>query len=457
MSATEATAKTELGEKSRAVRAKLIARTSKCEAVARRGQDTLAQEIVQTVDLPHPIYIDSAEGPYLTDLDGNRYIDLTGGFGPNVLGNKPETVEAALEAQIKKGWHFGIPGAGQTRLAELIKASAPAVDEVMFCNSGSEATMFAFRAARAVTGRKLIALFDGSYHGIHDYALTKADMKSDRSTPSVTTLGAGVPDEVSRDLMLMLPYRNENAFELIRAHKDELAMVVIEPVQSSNPRLDNQAFLQELRDVCTACDVLLMFDEVITGFRIEFGGCQQYYNIKPDVITYGKAVGGGLPIGVVAGCQRVMNSFSGTEDTPAIFAGGTFSGNPLTMAGGIAALEYMNAHKDEIYPYLHEQGDRLAHEINEYCRSQNIPAQLLNAGSMMHLIFGGEAIDSSRDIDHQHHKLEKEFYLHLLGHDVIVPGIHLAFISIAHTPEVVDEIISAFKRTFEDLRHDGLI
>ena len=188
MSITSKQAEPELGTKSLAVRTKLIDRTVKCEEVARRGQAVLAQEVVQTVDLPHQIYIDSAEGPYLTDLDGNRYIDLTGGFGPNVLGNKPEPVEAAMTSQIKKGWHYGIPGAGQARLAELIKECAPAVDEVMFCNSGSEATMFAFRAARAVTGKRVVALFDGSYHGVHDYALVKADSKSDRSTPSSVTL-----------------------------------------------------------------------------------------------------------------------------------------------------------------------------------------------------------------------------------------------------------------------------
>ena len=457
MSITSKQAEPELGAKSLAVRTKLIDRTVKCEEVARRGQAALAQEVVQTVDLPHQIYIDSAEGPYLTDLDGNRYIDLTGGFGPNVLGNKPEPVEAAMTSQIKKGWHYGIPGAGQARLAELIKECAPAVDEVMFCNSGSEATMFAFRAARAVTGKRVVALFDGSYHGIHDYALVKADSKSDRSTPSSTTLGAGIPEEVSKDLMLMLPYRDTNAYELIRKHKDELALVVIEPVQSSNPRLDNQQFLQGLRDVCTECEVLLMFDEVITGFRIEYGGCQQYFNIKPDLVTYGKAAGGGLPIGVVAGCQRVMNTFSGADDTPGIFAGGTFSGNPLTMAGGIGMLEYLKENQEEVYPYLHEQGDRMATEINEFCRSNNIPAQMMNAGSMMHLIFGGETIESSRDIDHSHYSLEKEFYLHLLGHNVIIPGIHLAFISFAHKPDVIDQVIDAFKRTFEDLRDDGLI
>ena len=447
----------EMGKNSQAVRTKLIERTSKCEEVARLGQAALAQEVVQTVDLPHQIYINSAEGPYLTDLDGNRYIDLTGGFGPNVLGNKPEPVQAAIAPQIKKGWHYGIPNGQQVRLAELIKESSIAVEEVMFCNSGSEATMFAFRAARAVTGKKMVALFDGSYHGVHDYALIKADFNSDRSKPSSTTLGAGIPEEVSNDLMMMLPYRDSNAYELIRENKDNLALVVIEPVQSSNPRLDNQEFLQGLREVCTECDVLLMFDEVITGFRIEYGGCQQYYDIKPDLVTYGKAAGGGLPIGVVAGSKKVMNTFSGADKTPAIFAGGTFSGNPLTMAGGIGMLEYLKENQESVYPYLHEQGDRIANEINDFCRSNNIPAQMMNAGSMMHLIFGGETIESSRDIDHSHYSLEKEFYLHLLGHNVIVPGIHLAFISFAHKPDVIDHVIDAFKRTFEDLREDGYL
>ncbi len=445
----------DMGKNSQAVRTKLINRTPKSEEAARKGHPSLAMEVVQTVDMPHQIYIDSADGPYLTDLDGNQYIDLTCGFGPNVVGNKSEPVEKALSSQIKKGWHFGIPGAEQAQLAELIKDSSPAVDEVMFCNSGSEATMFAFRAARAVSGKRVIALFDGSYHGIHDYALIKADHKSDRSTPKSATLGAGIPEEISRDLVMMLPNRDENAYELIKQYKDDLAMVVIEPVQSSNPRLDNQEFLKGLREVCTECDVLLMFDEVITGFRIEYGGCQEYYGISPDVVTYGKAVGGGMPIGVVAGSKRVMNAFSGSDNTPPIFAGGTFNGHPLTMAAGIAILKHLKKNKKEIYPYLHKQGDRIATEINKFCSSKNIPAQMMNAGSMMHLIFSGEKIESARDIGRS--KIEKEFYLHLLGHNVLVPGIHLAFITFAHKPDVIDEVIDAFKKSFEDLREDGLI
>ena len=234
MSITSKQAAPGLGEKSLAVRTKLINRTTKSGEMARRGHPSLAMEVVQTVDMPHQLYIDKAEGPYLTDLDGNQYIDLTCGFGPNVVGNKFEPVEKALASQIKKGWHYGIPGAEQAQLAELIKESSSAVDEVMFCNSGSEATMFAFRAARAVSGKRVIALFDGSYHGIHDYALVKADHRSDRSEPSSVTLGAGIPEEISKDLMMMLPNRDENAYELIRKHKDNLANTGYALIQNSD-------------------------------------------------------------------------------------------------------------------------------------------------------------------------------------------------------------------------------
>ena len=159
------------GEKSQTIRRKLLERTAESKKLAKNIKKTLAQEVVQTVNLPHPIYIDSANGPYLTDVDGNQYIDLTGGFGPNVLGNKPEVVQTALQDQIKKGWHFGIPGTGQKQLSTLIKEADPFVDQLVFCNSGTEATMYAMRAARAFTGKSTIALFDGSYHGVHDLSL----------------------------------------------------------------------------------------------------------------------------------------------------------------------------------------------------------------------------------------------------------------------------------------------
>lgn len=445
------------GEKSQAVRKKLVDRTSKSAEIRFRGEQTLAQEIVGTVHLPHPIYIDNAEGPNLTDVDGNDYIDLTGGFGPMVLGNKPSVVEEALLGQVKKGWHFGIPSAPQQLLADIVKEAGACVDHVIFCNSGTEATMFAIRAARAFTGKQKVGLFDGSYHGVHDYALVKVDAKSDRSRPTANFLGAGVPPVIAEELSVTLPYRDETAFEIIREQKDELAIVMIEPVQSSNPRLDAGEFLHGLKEVCEECGVLFMLDEVITGFRIDYGGCQAHYDIKPDLATYGKAVGGGLPIGAVGGREDIMNTFSEKGDAPYIFTGGTFSGNPLTMTAGIAATTYMRNHQDEIYPYLMEQGNRLASEVNSFCELHQIPARIMNAGSIFHLVFTGGDINSSRDITEDWKTAEREFYLHLLGHGVIIPGIHLAFLSHAHKPEHVDVVIDAFKNSFEDMQVDGII
>jgi len=300
-------------------------------------------------------------------------------------------------------------------------------------------------------------LFDGSYHGVHDYALIKVDEASDRSNPTHTFLGAGIPKAIGDDLMLTLPYRDESAYDIIREHKDDLALVMIEPVQSSNPRLDAGDFLRGLKSVCEECDVLFMLDEVITGFRITYGGCQAHYDLRPDLATYGKAVGGGLPIGAVGGRQDIMNTFSGKDSAPYIFTGGTFSGNPLTMTAGIAATTYMRDNQDEIYPYLMEQGNRLADEVNSFCESRQIPARLMNAGSMFHLVFTPGEINSSRDLSSEWRIAEREFYLHLLGHNVIVPGIHLAFLSHAHRPEHVDTVIDAFKASFEDLQADGLV
>ncbi len=445
------------GEKSQAVRKKLIQRTRKSAEVRDLGKEALAQEVVGTVDLPHPIYIDSADGPYLTDVDGNQYIDLTAGFGPHVLGNKPQVVEEALLSQIKKGWHFGIPSAPQQKLSALIKASSPSVDHVVFVNSGTEATMSAIRAARAFTGKMKIALFDGSYHGVHDYALVKIDPKSPRDNPTTNFLGNGIPPTIRDDLTVALPYRNETAFDIIRENQDDLAVVLIEPVQSSNPRLEVKDFLHELRAVCEECDVLFLVDEVITGFRLAYGGGQEYFDLKADLVTYGKAIGGGLPIGAVGGRQAVMNVFSGRDDAPFIFTGGTFSGNPLTMSAGIAATEYMRDNKDEIYPHLMNETNRFAEEVNSFCSDRQIPARIMNAGSLFHLIFTQTDVETARDIPRDWAVAEREFYLHLLGHDVIIPGIHLAFFSFAHKSQHVDKVIEAFKNSFEDLRSDGLI
>ena len=438
-------------------REELIARTPNSGKASTRAADSLAMEVVQTVVMPHPIYIERADGGRLTDVDGNVYIDLTAGFGPNVLGNKPEPVQRALADQIERGWHWGIHNPLQADLAELICEAGACVDTVAFSNSGTEATMYATRLARAHTGKEKVALFDGSYHGVHDYALTKADGKSPRSEPTAVTLGGGVPGLIPRDTMLMLPYRDENAFELIRRNRDDLAVVLVEPVQSSNPRLDNRDFLGELIEVGRENEVLVLFDEVITGFRIEYGGCQEYYGLTPDLATYGKAIGGGMPIGAVGGRADIMNGFTGKDNAPFIFAGGTFSGNPLAMAAGTAAVGCLRDQRETLYPYLHEQGARFQKAVNTFCADEGIPAQLMTAGSFFHLVFQSGEIGGQRDIGSENRRAERQFYLHLLNNGVIIPGIHIAFFSAAHTPEDVDQVFEAFRASFLALREDGVI
>jgi glutamate-1-semialdehyde-2,1-aminomutase len=455
MSTAESTVVKE-GTKAQEIRDKLVAMTRRSAEVHASSAEVLAQEVVPTVEMPHPIYIESAYGGHMTDVDGNCYIDLTMGFGPHVLGIRPQVVADAIKEQADKGWHFGVHNPMREELGRLLVEAAPCADSVIFCNSGTEATMYAMRAARAFTGKPVVALFDGSYHGAHDYALIKPDMKSSRSRPTAKILGSGVPETIRDDTMMVLPYRDETAFEIIREYKDQLALVIIEPVQSSNPRLDTRDFLHGLLEVCRECDVLFMLDEVITGFRIAYGGCQEYYDIIPDLATYGKALGGGLPIGAVAGRREVMATFEAKKG--GIFSGGTFSGNSLTMAAGIAVVRYMRDHKDEIYPYLMEQGNRFTSAINEFCMEHQMAAQVMNAGSMFHMHMQGGVIDSHRDVNPKEHAVaEREFYLHLLGRGVVVPGIHLAFFCTAHTPKDVDTVTEAFKESFVDVRADGLI
>ena len=444
------------GKKSQEVRRKLLERTARSAEVKSRGK-SLSQEIVRTVSLPHRIYIDSADGGTMTDVDGNTYIDLTMGFGPCVLGHRPPAVTEAITAQLAKGWHFGIPNAHQAELAMLVEDASPCAEKVVFFNSGTEATLSAMRAARAFTGktrdRHLRWL-------LSRLPRLRADLRRSGQRPRPPGLQGGwapVSPQVIQDAtMLVLPYRNEAAFDLIREHRDELAAVFVEPSQNSNPRLDNADFLHGLKAVCKECEVLLGFDEVVTGFRIAFGGCQEYYGITPDFATYGKAIAAGLPIGVVAGRLDIMNCFSGKGGAPWIFSGGTFNGNPLSMTAGVAAVTEMRDNKSRIYPYLMEQGNRLAAEVNEFCMQHQFQAQLMNAGSKLHFRFQGTPINSSRDFTETAKFAEREFYLHLLGYDVIIPGVHLAFLCAAHTPQDVDYVIDAFKRSFLDLREDGL-
>ena len=243
------------------------------------------------------------------------------------------------------------------------------------------------------------------------------------------------------------------------------AVVLIEPVQSSNPHLDGD-FLRGVREVCRESGVLFLMDEVITGFRLAYGGAQEFFDISPDLATYGKILGGGTAVAGITGRADIMDQFTRQlevymhRETPGLantFAAGSFNGNPLNMAAGYAAVSHLKDHP-EIYKYLAEQGTRLASEVNRFCTTEEIPAQMLSALSMFHLrIQPGGPIRNSWDFDDSMKETNDSFYMHLLNHGVVVPGSHLAFISAAHTPEDIDYVIDAFKQSFLEVRAEGLL
>ncbi len=436
-----------------AARAELIARTPICREMSNARAEILNSGLAANVEMPHPIYLESGAGCRVVDADGNSYIDTSVGFGLHILGHRHSIVHDAIVARADKGWMFGIHSTTQMALAELLKNASPCADRVVFCNTGTEATFYAMRAARAFTGREGIALFDGCYHGAHDYGMVMADPSSAPEDLHTLPMGRGIPKTI-QSLVHMLPYRHRAAFDTIRKLKDELAVVIVEGVQSSNPQTGLADFLGELKEVCRANNVLFMLDEVITGFRLSYEGAQGFFGVTPDIATYGKILGGGMPVGAIAGRADVMEVFTGLAGGRGIFSGGTFSGNPMTMAAGTAAVGYLKDHP-ELYAYMNGQGDRLADAINTFCSERQLPVQMKNAGSMFHLFFQREAVESARDI-RENVAAQKAFYLHALNRGVLVPGTQRAFLSAAHSPQDVDTLISVFQESLVSTEADGL-
>ena len=437
-----------------AARAAMIDKTPRCRQIADERAEILNSGLAANLEMPHPIFLDSGRGCRVVDADGNSYIDTSVGFGLHLLGHRHPLIHDAIVERADKGWMFGIHTTAQMELATLLKEGAPCAERVVFCNTGSEATMYAIRAARGFSGRSMIAVCDGFYHGAHDYGMWLAEPGTPPEALGKVPMGHGIP-QVLADLTLMLPYRHPAAFDLIRKHADDLALVMVEGVQSSNPQSEAGEFLRELRDVCRASNVLFMLDEVITGFRVAYGGAQALFDVVPDLATYGKAIGGGLPVGAIAGRAEVMEVFTGLAAKRGVFSGGTFSGNPLTMAAGTAAIGYVRDHP-EVFVHMNGSGDRLTAAVNTFCQAQRIPAQIKNVGSMFHMFFQAEPIDSMRDVVDRHKTAEKAFYLHALNRGVLVPGTQRAFLCNAHEDADVDTLIEVFTASLADVQADGL-
>ena len=302
-----------------------------------------------------PPFVARAEGAWVTDADGNRYVDYVGSWGPMILGHAFGPVVDAIERAAKDSASFGASTAVEADLAERINACYPAVEKLRFVSSGTEATMSAIRLARAATGRKIIVKFEGCYHGHADGLLVKAGS-------GVATFGipgsAGVPEEIAQ-LTLALPYNDVGAVEAAFAkHRGEIAAVILEPVVGNAGCIVPAAgYHKGLREITRREGSLLIVDEVMTGFRVALGGAVQLYGLEPDLVTLGKIVGGGLPVGVFGGRRAVMDMLSPVGP---VYQAGTLSGNPLAMAAGLATIGYLEEHSDEVYSHLEAMSKAVA-------------------------------------------------------------------------------------------------
>ena len=397
---------------------------------------------------PYPVYVERAKGPHIWDIDGNRYIDCAMSFGVHVLGHGPEAVLQALHTQCELGMSYGTPHTREVEFTRRLIDCVPCAEMAMVCNSGTESTMLAWRLMRAASNKPKIAKFEGCYHGWHDYAqwsvYADPENMGPADRPNMVAGSAGIPDG-ARDTVLMLPF-NENAFRMIEEHADELAGVAIEPVLGGGMLTVDKAFLQKLREVTQKTGVLLHFDEVITGFRLALGGCQELTGVLPDLATYGKIIGGGLPVGAVA-CSREMVAVAQKTDD-GFSAAGTFSGNPMTLATGAAVMKYLQEN-DHIYADMMDKGEFLRNGFNDWTASKGYPFCMTGIGSLFQIHARTDLPVFPRDLIDEDEKILQELQLHFRLNNILIPWMHLAFFSAVHTQDHIEEMLRAFKASVE--------
>lgn len=398
-------------------------------------------------------FITKAKGCFLEDEKGNRYIDVTLGAGTHILGHVHPIIVEAIERQVKNGTLYILPNQHSYEVINFLSCAIGHFDSFVFCNSGTEATMRAVRIGRAYTGKKKIAMFGGGWHGGSDMLLFEEDYSSNENQPLAEFISAGTPKEI-KDMVLMLPYNNEAAFELIEKHRDELAMVIIEPAQGSNPRDDVSEFLRKLRKLTLRHNILLCFDEIITGFRLALGGAQEYYGIEADISTYGKALGGGIPIGLVAGKKAIMDVIKGAKEKKSVFMGGTFSGNPLAMSVAKTVLQYLIKNREVIYSYLNESGEYVKDAVNNFCITNQLSMRIIGVGSMMRMIFTDKYIRSRRERDKYEadYGFQDLFYRYLLFEKGVYMEKNRIVLSMAHKKEHIEKVIQSFMESVEYFR-----
>ncbi|MGB3209871.1 MAG: glutamate-1-semialdehyde 2,1-aminomutase [Desulforhopalus sp.] len=393
-----------------------------------------------------PVFITKAAGATLTDADDNEYVDFVCSWGPMIVGHAHPDIIGAVQKAAGSGTSFGAPTPSEIDLAAMVVEALPSVEKVRFVNSGTEATMSAVRLARGYTGKKVVVKFDGCYHGHADSFLVKAGS-------GIITLGIpgspGVPDEIVKNT-ISIPYNDLDALErTLRDESLEIACVIVEPVVGNmGCVLPSPGFLEKMRELTTELGIVLIFDEVITGFRLSYGGAQQYFQISPDLTCLGKIIGGGLPVGAYGGKAEIMNCVA--PDGP-VYQAGTLSGNPLAMAAGIATLKLLQ--KTGFYDELEEKAAGYAGRLESIAASVGIPVQLNRVGSMMTGFFTSEPVtDFESAMKADTDRYAQHYRQMLAGGIYIAPSqFEAAFISTAQTEKDLDKAIKSTEWSFKKL------
>lgn len=426
-----------------------VARTSRSREIYEDARNYLPGGVSGNAKFlkPYPLYIKSAAGSHVIDVDGNDYIDLLDAVGAAILGHGNKAIRSAVKKQVDEAILPLMATELEVELAKKVSRLMDYMEMIRFVNTGSEATLMALRAARAFTGRERIAKFEGNYHGQHDWSLIGGAVAGlgPASQPESAPDCAGIPHSIAENV-LMLPYNDVAAIDLVREHGRELAAVIIEPVAAffTGAVPANAEFLRALRKITADNGIMLIFDEVVTGFRLGLGGAAEHFGVRPDLGCIGKIVGGGFPVGAFGGRRDLMEKVITPTKQPSdvkekSFASGTFSGNPISMAAGLAAIGELE--RNPVYEYVGAMGHAIREGITQSAARRGFSIQVTGIGSMFHVHFADAPVINKRTAMRADHARQHEFSMGLISKGVLLTPNHPGFLSAAHTGDDVREVL----------------
>ena len=439
-----------------------VARTKKSRAHFNEAKKVLPAGVESNVKFfePYPFYVKRAKGAYIFDLDGNKIIDYALGYGPMILGHNHPAVIKAAKDQIDKGTLYGASHDLSINYIKMIQKAMPSIEMFRFANSGTEATMHPLRVARAFTGKEKIAKAEGSYHGGHDYVLQSLDIPADKLRPSrsqpAIPFGKGIPKSISK-LITIYPFNDWGATEeVLSRDADELAAVIIEPIQAGGgcfvPR-DN--YLKKLRRFTKENGIVLIFDEVLTGFRVAFGGAQEKFDVKPDMTSIAKIAGGGYPLAGFGGRREIMEEIIPKEGGN-VYHGGTYNAHPVSVAAGYETLKILS--KPGTYNRIDRIGDSLFHGLRDAAEDRGVDTWVESIGSLGQMYFTDKEIATWRDAMDVDGEKWKHWFMHSLGKGVFFGVPHADehfFTSLAHSSDDITKSIEISDEAFKDIAEES--